>query len=161
MIRTATIRDAAGIARIYNHYVLNSTFTFEEQPVGEAEIADRMSKVQTQSLSYMVMEVDGDIVGFAYAGPWVGRSAYRFSAEITVYIDPDFKGQGLGTQLYESLIRDLRDKKIHGVIAIIALPNEASVALHEKFGFQKVAHFREVGWKFERWIDVGYWELIL
>jgi len=161
MIRAATIQDAAGIAHIYNHYVLNSTVTFEEQPVEEAEIADRMRKVQIQSLPYLVAEEDGRVVGFAYAGPWVGRSAYRFSVETTVYADPDCKGQGLGTQLYESLIRILRDKKIHAVIAIIALPNEASIALHEKFGFQKVAHFREVGWKFERQIDVGYWELLL
>jgi L-amino acid N-acyltransferase YncA len=161
MIRSSTVHDAAGIARIYNHYVLNSTVTFEEQPVGEAEIADRIRKVHAQSLPYEVAEDDGRVVGFAYAGPWVGRSAYRFSAETSVYIDPDFRGQGLGTRLYELLIRDLRAKKIHAVIAIIALPNEVSVALHERFGFQKVAHFREVGWKFERWIDVGYWQLML
>lgn len=161
MIRAATMQDAADIARIYSHYILNSTITFEEQAVGEAEIADRMREVQTRSLPYVVAEENGRVVGFAYAGHWVGRSAYRFSVETTVYIDPDFKGQGLGTQLYESLIRDLRDKKIHAVIAIIALPNAASIALHEKFGFEKVAHFRDVGRKFGRWIDVGYWELIL
>jgi len=161
MIRAATIRDAAGIARIYNHYVLNSTITFEEQPVGEAEIGDRMRKIQAQSLPYVVAEEDGRVVGLAYAGPWVGRSAYRFTVETTVYVESESKNRGYGSQLYDALLKELRAKAIHAFIAIIALPNEASIALHEKFGFKKIAHLKEVGWKFEKRIDVGYWELIL
>ena len=160
MVRTATKQDAAGIACIYNHYVLNSTITFEEQPVAEAEIADRMRKVQAQSLPYLVAEEDGRVVGFAYARQWISRTAYRFTVETTVYLGPESRGQGRGSQLYDALLEELRAKSIHAVIGIIALPNAASIALHEKFGFKKIAHLKEVGWKFEKRIDVGYWELI-
>jgi len=96
-----------------------------------------------------------------YASKWHGRSAYRFSTEITVYLAPAHVGRGIGSQLYARLFPILRDRGIHAVIGGIALPNEASVALHEKFGLEKVAHFKEVGYKFDRWIDVGSWQGIL
>ena len=89
------------------------------------------------------------------------RHAYRFSAESTVYLARDNHGRGIGTALYERLINELRDRELHALMAGIALPNDASVALHEKVGFVKVAHFEEVGWKFNTWIDVAYWELKL
>jgi L-amino acid N-acyltransferase YncA len=80
---------------------------------------------------------------------------------VTVYIDPKSIGRGIGTQLYTALLADLRARKFHTSIGGIALPNAASVTLHERFGFRKVAHFEQVGWKFGRWIDVGYWQLLL
>jgi phosphinothricin acetyltransferase len=81
--------------------------------------------------------------------------------ESTIYLRPDAAGRGLGTKLYSSLLAELRDRQLHVAIGGIALPNAASVALHEKLGFEKVAHFRQVGNKFDRWVDVGYWQLIL
>ncbi len=101
------------------------------------------------------------IVGYAYATPWKPRSAYRFSVEASVYVDFAHMGWGTGSLLYGQLLSVLQEKQIHMVIAGISLPNEASVALHEKFGFRKVAHFPEVGFKFGSWIDVGYWQRAL
>ena len=113
------------------------------------------------SLPWIVIEDEGQVVGYAYASRWKSRCAYRYSVETTVYLSAAATGKGFGSLLYEHLIADLRQHSIHSLIGGIALPNTASVSLHEKFGFEKVAHFKEVGWKFNQWIDVGYWELII
>ena len=160
MIRLATTADAAAIATIYNHYVSSSTITFEEQMVAIDEMAQRIASVGGQ-LPWYVFERDGEIVGYAYATPWRARSAYRFSVESTVYVAHDGVGQGIGRQLYSTLIEELRHRQLQVVIGGIAQPNEASVALHERLGFEKVAMFKRVGCKFDQWIDVGYWELQL
>jgi phosphinothricin acetyltransferase len=103
----------------------------------------------------------GRVTGYAYATKWRVRSAYRFSAETSVYVAPGQGGQGIGSALYTALLAALRQRGVHMAIGGIAQPNPASVALHERLGFVKVAHFSEVGRKFDRWIDVGYWELRL
>jgi phosphinothricin acetyltransferase len=161
MIRAATTADAGAVAEIYNHYIANTVVTFEEETLPASEIARRIEAVQSASLPWLVAEVGGQVAGYAYAGRWHARSAYRFSAEITVYLAPAQVGRGLGSKLYDELFPILRERGIHTVIGGIALPNEASVALHEKFGLAKVAHYEEVGFKFDRWIDVGYWQRIL
>ena len=112
-------------------------------------------------MPWFVAEQDGVILGYSYASKWKGRCAYRYSMEVTVYLRPDRVGRGLGSALYSKLLPALKSQRIHVAVGIIALPNEASVKLHEKMGFLKAAHFKEVGFKFERWIDVGYWQLIL
>ena len=160
MMRRAEKGDAKTICDIYNHYVENTIITFEEQPVSVEDMQDRIGEVSA-SFPWLVIERNRDVVGFAYASRWKSRCAYRYSVESTVYLSPDVTGLGIGRQLYSELISVLRDRAIHSVIGGIALPNPASVALHEKLGFGKVAHFAEVGWKFNRWIDVGYWELII
>jgi L-amino acid N-acyltransferase YncA len=160
-IRPATAADAEAIARIYNHYIAHTIVTFEEEAVDAAEMARRIADVQAASLPWLVVEDEGGIQGYAYATKWRPRRAYRFSAEVTVYLAPDESGRGLGTLLYTHLIAALRARDFHALIGGIALPNDASVALHEKLGFRKVAHFEQTGFKFDRWIDVGYWELIL
>jgi phosphinothricin acetyltransferase len=161
MIRPATDSDLGSIARIYNHYILNAIATFEEEPVSTSEMAERLEVIRSASLPWLVADQDGQVVGYAYAGKWGGRCSYRFSVESTVYVDPAAVGHGVGTTLYEVLLDTLRDRSVHVVIGGIALPNAASVALHERLGFQKVAHFREVGFKFNQWIDVGYWQTAL
>jgi phosphinothricin acetyltransferase len=161
MIRSATGRDADAIAGIYNHYIAETVVTFEEQTVTATDMIGRMDAVAAASLPWLVAEQEGEVAGYAYAGRWHSRSAYRFTVESTVYLHPQFVGCGLGTKLYEALLSELRDKPIHVVIGGIALPNAASVALHEKLGFEKAAHYREVGFKFDRWIDVGYWQKVL
>ena len=160
MIRHASTSDAAAIAAIYNHYVTTTTVTFEEQVVDAQEMAQRIHNVGEQ-LPWYVFERDGQILGYAYATPWRARSAYRFSVESTVYVAHDGVGQGIGRQLYSGLIEELRRRQLQVVIGGIAQPNEASVALHERLGFEKVALFKRVGRKFDQWIDVGYWELQL
>ena len=161
MIRPANTGDADDIARIYNHYIQNTVITFEEQVVSPRQMAERMREVDEASLPWLVAEQSGQIAGYAYATKWKARSAYRFSVEITVYLEPGFVGQGWGSRLYEVLLARLKEKGVHSVIGGVALPNAASVALHEKFGMQKVAHFNEVGFKFGKWVDVGYWQITL
>src|SRR4029450_10891594 len=109
----------------------------------------------------LVAESGAGVVGYAYATKWKARSAYRFSVETTVYLAAGLGRRGLGSRLYEELFRVLKEKGVHAAIGGIALPNDASVALHEKFGMRKVAHFEQVGFKFGKWVDVAYWERIL
>lgn len=160
MIRPATIADAAAIVAIYNHYVTTTTISFEEQAVTVEEMARRIGEVKAR-LPWYVFERDGAVLAYAYATPWRVRSAYRFSVESSVYVAPDQARQGLGRQLYHTLLDDLRARGLQVVIGGIAQPNQASVGLHEALGFKKVAHFSRVGCKFGRWVDVGYWELQL
>ena len=160
MIRSATIEDAAAICAIYNHYVLNTTITFEEAAVSTEDMAQRIKEV-TGSLAWYVYDLDGEVVGYAYATPWRTRCAYRLSVESTVYVSVEHPRKGIGAQLYRALLDDLRARDIHVVIGGIAQPNVASAALHERMGFEKVAHFKQVGRKFNQWIDVGYWELLM
>jgi phosphinothricin acetyltransferase len=160
-IRAATVADADAVAAIYNHYVAQTIVTFEEEAISVSEMALRIRNIAAASLPWLVAEREGEVVGYAYARPWRERRAYRFSAEITVYVVPSSTGRGVGSRLYERLLPLAQNRGIHAVVGVIALPNDASVALHEKFGLSKVAHLKEVGFKFERWIDVGYWERIL
>jgi L-amino acid N-acyltransferase YncA len=160
-LRDATPEDAAAIAAIYNYFVINTTISFEEEGVSAEAIAQRIAGVQQAGLPWLVAVVDGEIAAYAYATPWRVRPAYRFSVESSVYVARDKARRGLGRALYDVLLARLREADIHLVIGGIALPNEASVALHEAMGYKKSAHFSEVGKKFDRWIDVGYWQLRL
>jgi len=161
LIRSATATDAEAIAAIYNHYIRDSIVTFEETAVPAADMARRMAEVSAAGLPWLVAERSGAIAGYARATPWRPRSAYRFSVESSIYLDPQHTGAGLGTHLYRELLAQLKSRSLHVAIGGVALPNAASVALHEKLGFRKVAHFGEVGFKFGRWIDVAYWQLAL
>ncbi|MTV40427.1 arsinothricin resistance N-acetyltransferase ArsN1 family B [Duganella radicis] len=160
-IRDAVADDAKAIAAIYNPFIANTTISFEEEPVTDAAMAQRIADVQGGGLPWLVAERDGKVVGYAYATKWRVRHAYRFSVESSVYLAPGSAGQGLGSALYAALFERLTACGCHLVIGGIALPNAASVALHEKMGYEKVAHFREVGFKFGRWLDVGYWQKTL
>jgi phosphinothricin acetyltransferase len=158
-VRTANLEDAAAIAAIYNFYVESSHSTFETENVNEPEMRRRVSEI-LENYPFPVCEENGEIIGYAYASRYKSRAGYRHSVEVSVYIKNGINGKGIGTILYENLFAELHAKPIHAIIAGIALPNDASIRLHEKFGFEKVAHFREVGFKHGRWIDVGYWEKI-
>ena len=161
LIRPATLDDAAAMCAIYNPYVASTTISFEEQPVAPGDMAGRIAGVHEAGLPWLVA-CDGDrLLGYAYATKWRARPAYRTSVESSVYLDAGASGRGLGAALYRALLDALRTRGVHMVIGGIAQPNARSVALHEKLGFRKVAHFSEVGRKFGRWVDVGYWELRL
>jgi len=160
-IRPALSADAPAICAIYNPYVATTTITFEEEPVADADMAQRIADVAAAGLPWLVAEAGGKVVGYAYATKWRARAAYRHSVESTVYVDAACVGQGIGRALYAALLDDLRGRGLHLVIGGIAQPNAGSVGLHEALGFRKVAHFAEVGMKFGRWIDVGYWQLHL
>lgn len=160
MLRPCSPADAASIATIYNHYVRETVVTFEEAPISANDMAQRIADV-TDRLPWLVWEEDARVVGYACATPWKVRAAYRHSVESSIYLAPEATGRGIGKRLYAALIADLRERGLHCVIGGAALPNAASVALHESLGFTKVAEFRQVGYKFNRWIDVAYWELLL
>ena len=156
-IRLAKIEDADDIAEIYNHYVVNTHHTFETERISREVMTTRIRSVGKR-FPFLVAEADGSVVGYAYATRFKLREAYEHSVEVSIYVKNDAKQRGLGTSLYEELFRRLEDTHVHAMIAGIALPNEASIRFHEKLGFEKVAHFREIGYKLGRWIDVGYWE---
>lgn len=157
-VRPATAADAAPIAAIYNHYIDGDIATFEVAPVSATDMAARIDDCLGP---WLVAEVDGEVAGYAYADRFRARAAYRHSVEVTVYLSPRHTGRGLGSALYGALFPLLREAGYHCALAAIALPNPGSVALHEKFGLRPVGTFREVGRKFDRWLDVGYWQVML
>lgn len=160
MIRSVTTADAGEICTIYNYYVLHTHINFEEEAVPVQEMEQRIINI-TGKHPWLVYEENGKVIGYAYASEWKSRCSYRFSVESTVYLAHGTNGKGIGSQLYDALLQKISNTDTHVVIGGIAQPNEASIALHEKFGFEKVAHFKEVGYKFDKWIDVAYWEKIL
>lgn len=160
MVRSVTPSDARDIAAIYNHYIENTDVTFETEPVSPREMQHRIES-HPPHLPWLVSEVVGTVTGFAYAAPWHKRAAYRHTVETTIYVDPGQLRRGIGTRLYGALLDELGRRDLHCAIGGIALPNAASVTLHENLGFAKVGHLKAVGFKFGRWIDVGYWELML
>lgn len=159
-IRDATPADAAAIAAIYTHYVETTVISMENAPVDAAEMARRVADVQAADLPWLVIVEDGELLAYAYASKWRARPGYRHAVESSVYVAAGRRGRGLGLALYRALLARLHGR-FHCVIGGIALPNAASVALHERLGFRQVACFSEVGHKFGQWVDVGYWQLLL
>lgn len=158
MIRKVTIEDAPQIMDIYNYYVDNSIVTFDTEHALLIEIQNKI-KTTMDLYPWIVYELDGEILGYAYGSEWKAKDGYKHSTETTVYLKEGTLKKGLGTMLYQELIDQLKKLNFHALMGCITLPNDASIRLHEKFGFEKVGHFKEVGLKFEKWIDVGYWEL--
>ena len=157
MIRKAKETDAHTIALIYNHYIVHSTTTFEEKEVNGQLILERLNK--SKKHPWWVYEQEGVVLGYAFSTKWKPRSAYRFTVESSVYVAPKQQQKGVGTLLYSKLINALKKEGFRIILAGISLPNDQSIFFHEKLGFQKVGQLESVGYKFNRWIDVGYWEL--
>jgi len=160
-IRPATEKDAQALSDIYNPYILATHITAEATPVTPEEFAGRIRKVLEGGYPYLVAEDGERILGYAYAGAFRPRVCYHHTAEAAIYLDQKAAGRGIGTLLYGTLLAELQRLGFHAVIGVIPIPNPASEALQKKMGFKKVAHFSEVVHKFDRWFDVGYWELIL
>lgn len=160
MIRNVKSSDADRICTIYNTYITESQVTFEEEPLSAKDILLRIQSV-TRNYPWLVYEEDGIVLGYTYADKWKQRSAYRNTVETGIYLDSNHLGKGIGSKLKGAMIDKLRERGFHSVISGIALPNPASIAMCEKFGFKKVAHFKEVGFKFGKWIDVAYLQLNL
>lgn len=160
-IRPVDESDAPAIADLYNYYIKETTHTFEESPVSVAEIIKRIKKVEAYGLPWLIVEDNNQLIGYSYAKKFKERSAYRFAVESTVYVSDHHVMKGWGTKLYEALFAELKHQEIYVVIGGITLPNPASIKLHEKMGMEKIAHFKQVGYKFEQRLDVGYWQLIL
>lgn len=166
MLRPVHLDDAEKLVDIYNYYVANTVISFEENEVSIKEMQSRIRQSEQNENIWLVLETqrsDGSssIEGYAYCSPWKSRAAYRFSYEVTIYLAPTAHGKGYGAILYKGLFEDIKTRPIKVLMASIALPNDASIALHEKMGMTKVAHFDKVGFKFDRWVDVGYWQMTL
>ncbi len=161
MIRQIINDDAEAIAEIYNYYIENTVITFEKLPLQPDHCIKRIRKVQQAGFTWLGAEHNGAIIGYAYSAAWNTRVAYKNTAEVSIYLSHHLTSKGWGTKLYRALFAGLYEKSIHIVIASITLPNAASVAIYEKFGMEKVGHFKEVGYKFGRWLDAGYWQMQL
>ena len=172
-IREGTPDDAAAMQAIYAHYVRHSPVTFEED-VPEVDEMRRRIETVLERHAFFVAEDDGaggaggvggagegGVFGYSYAGPYRARPAYRYTAEVSVYIHHTRHAEGTGRALYARLMAWLETHGFRAAVAALTLPNEASVRLHEGAGFEKVGHFRDVGRKFDRWHDVGWWEKVL
>lgn len=164
-IRAATADDAEAIAQIYAAYVTGSTISFEEQPPDAAAIAERMAAHDGFYPWLVATGTDplgetgpGKILGYAYAGPFRSRAAYRFSVETTIYLAGGAHGQGAGRLLYEALIVTLRAQGFTQAMGVIALPNGPSISLHEAVGFRRAGVIRSIGYKQDQWVDIGLWQ---
>lgn len=159
-IRDATARDAGACAAIYAPHVESSAVSFEERAPDAAELAARIERYG-QSHAWLVAEREGGVVGYAYATPFNVRPAYRWSTSVSVYVADGDRRSGVGHSLYEALFDRLRERGFRMACAGITLPNEASVGLHERLGFERIGVNREIGWKQGAWRDVGWFQLEL
>ncbi|CAN5266627.1 GNAT family N-acetyltransferase [soil metagenome] len=156
-IRKVELQDAAQIAEIYNYYIVNTHHTFETDELSAEEMQERIGETY-ENYPYLVAEIDGEIQGYVYATQFRLRQAYKYAVEASIYVRNQQKQRGIGSELYRAFFEALKETDVHTILAGISLPNDASIRFHEKLGYEKVAHFREVGYKLGRWVDVGFWE---
>jgi L-amino acid N-acyltransferase YncA len=159
-LRPAEQRDAAAIAAIYAPIVRDTFISFETEPPSASAMAERIEAIQ-QRHPWLVATAGGEVVGYAYGSEHRQRAAYRWSVDVTVYVGESARGKGVGRRLYGSLLPLLRAQGFRGAFAGIALPNDASVRLHEAVGFTALGVYRDVGFKLGAWRDVGWWCLAL
>jgi L-amino acid N-acyltransferase YncA len=157
MVRAATTADAAAIAAVYRPYVLETVISFEETPPTAEEFEARM--LATPRLPWLVAVRAGTVAGYCYASRHHARAAYRWSADVSVYVAPSERGRGVGRLLYGELLPLVRALGYVTVFAGITLPNDASVGFHEAFGLTPVGVYRNAGFKHNAWRDVGWWQL--
>jgi len=159
-IRVARESDAGAIQGIYAPIVTDTPISFETEVPTVSEISDRVKKTLVQ-YPWLVYEREGRVIGYAYAGTHRTRAAYQWTAEVTVYVDGEFRGNGIGRSLYGILFESLKKQGYRTAVGGITLPNPGSVAIHESFGFTRVAVFKSLGFKMGTWHDVGFWQLQL
>lgn len=159
-LRDATALDAAACAAIYAHYVEHSTATFEEVAPSPDEMARRIAKAHERH-TWLVVVREGAVIGYAYGGPFKERAAYRYSCEVSVYLDVTARGGGLGRIAYAALLARLESLGMRMACGGVTLPNDASVALHRAMGFEEIGTYRRIGWKHGDWRDVTWFQKTL
>ena len=153
-IRRVELSDIPVITRIYAHAVLHGTASFELEPPDEEEMTKRYTALRNGRFPYIVAEIDGEIAGYAYAGPYRARPSYRFTVEDSVYIDPPMQRRGVGRALLERLLAEAEAEGFRQMVAVIGDSGQTpSIALHQALGFRMVGTFEAVGYKFGRWLD--------
>lgn len=157
VIHDATPADAEVCVQIYAHYVLNTTVTFELEVPDAAEMARRIAAAQQRHV-WLIAERDGQVIGYASAGQFRVRAAFLHSAETAIYLREDARGHGDGSALYTELLARLAQLGHHRAIAVVTVPNKASAQLQKKLGFRYAGTLTEVGYKFDRWLDIQYYE---
>ncbi|MBR5195592.1 MAG: N-acetyltransferase [Akkermansia sp.] len=160
MIRPVCSDDAAALAGIYNYYIQETTISFESTPLSVADMHARIEQVSA-AYPFLVWEEAGQVCGYAYAHAWKERAAYAGTWEISIYLAPEYCGQGIGHRLLEQLVDACRRAGCRVLIACITADNEASCAFHQRHGFRQVSHFTQVGCKFGRLLDVVDYQRIL
>jgi phosphinothricin acetyltransferase len=160
IVRDATVEDVPGMLEIYRPIVTDTPVSFELEPPTVEEFTERFSRI-TESDPWLVAVQDGSIAGYAYASEWRARPAYVATRETTVFVHYDHQRKGIARLLMTELLTRLTAAGAHVVVAGVTLPNGASVSLHEGLGFEHVGTYSEVGRKFDRWHDVGFWALRL
>ncbi|WP_194767977.1 GNAT family N-acetyltransferase [Tamlana sp. I1] len=158
MIRPIHINDAQAVLNIYNYYVLNTVVTFDIEPLTLVAFENKINSIQ-EKYPFLVYEENNEILGYAYGSQFRPKPAYNRVVESTVYVSHEAHGKQIGSTLYSALLNDLKQRQFHTVLGVLTIPNDASIKLHEKFGFEKVAHLNEVGFKFDTWQHVGIWQL--
>lgn len=161
MIRNVRPEDAEDIVAIYNYYIENTIITFELSKITPDEERKRIKKILDNEYPFIVYEEQGKIIGYAYLSQWRERAAYKNTLETSIYVHKDHLNKGLGQKLYKELIESGKKQGVHVLIGGLSMPNPQSQKLHEKLGFRKVGYFKEVGVKFNRYIDVEFWQLNL
>lgn len=156
-IRQVKDDDIVRITEIYNWYILNTTVTFETEAISPAEMKKRVQE-KVANHDWLVKELNQEIIGYAYYGPFRSRSAYNHTVELTVYLAQESIGKGFGKSLYGELIRSAEEHGFRELIGVIALPNQKSTMLHQKLGFEEIGVLKKVGYKFDEYIDVGIWQ---
>ena len=159
MIRNVKLADARDIAEIYNYYIENTIITFEIERIDAKEEEARIRKIINSNYPYIVYEEKGKVIGYAYLSKWREREAYKNTLETSIYLHKDYLHKGIGKKLYKELIESGKKLGIHALIGGLSVPNPESQKLHEYFGFEKVGIFKEVGYKFNQYIDVEFWQL--
>lgn len=162
-LRPARPADLESIAALYGREVEGGTATFELTPPGAAEMGRRLAAVHAAGLPWLVAELDDRFAGYAYASPFRPRPAYRYGVEVSIYVEPAARGRGVGRALLAALIESVRSQGLRHLIAAISdsASSDASIALHRAAGFEIVGRYRQVGWKFDRWLDVALMQLDL
>jgi L-amino acid N-acyltransferase YncA len=156
-IREVSVDDIPKILEIYNHYIEHTVITFDLEAYTLEQMKSKITSLQTD-YPVLVAYNSKKILGYAYASAWKTKAAYKHSAETTIYMHPDHHGKGVGKRLYNALLSSLPLFEIVNAVACITVPNDASISLHKKLGFERVGRFDKVGFKHERWIDVEYWQ---
>ena len=160
-VRPAVEDDLRDIATIYNHEVANSIATFDLEAPTLAYWHEKLEGNHEGDHLLVAVDSDGDVVGYAYSWSYRPRPAYELTRETSIYLDPSVRGKGIGRVLYPALLDAMAKAGVHTAVALVALPNPGSVALHKAVGFEHVGTMREVGYKFDQWIDVEWYQKLL